>query len=285
MAQQFATKKTNFVGFVITNSLFNGPYFSSLVYHAALFSEQSGHQLVMVDGKRCAEDEKNAINFLLDMKCAGIIVYPHYLSEQELTEIIDSTSTPIIVLNRDLVSHPDQSIVTNHYQSAYLMMEHILEQGHRDIAFIRGATGSLTDQQRFAAYQDALSKHDLEFASQRVVSGNWTLETGYRAAKELVQRGVDFSAVVAGNDDMALGAMKAFSELGFNLPQEISIAGFDNSEIGGFFTPSLTTVSIPLKEMIHKAVLKIIGKPHEAELINICGTLVQRDSVQSHSAG
>ena len=193
LAQQLATKKTNFIGFVITNELFNGPYFSSLMYHAASYSEKSNHQLVITDGKHSAEDERKAINFLLDMKCAGIIIYPQCLSESEIAQIIESTDTPILVLNREMPSSPEHSITTDHYQSACVMMEHVIEQGHQQIAVIRGKSGSSTDEQRFAAYRDTLSKHKIAYDESRVVQGDWTMESGYTSAQDLLANNVAFT--------------------------------------------------------------------------------------------
>ncbi|WP_086981325.1 LacI family DNA-binding transcriptional regulator [Vibrio aphrogenes] len=281
LAQQLANQKTNFIGFVVTNALYDGPYFSSLVYYAASFSEQHGRQLVMADGKHSARDEKNAINFLLDMKCAGIIVYPKYLTEKDLKEIRDSTSIPIVILNRDLTADSGYCITTDHYKNASLMMEHIIDQGHQDIAFISGLADSSTGIQRLQAYQDALLSHDISINPELVISAQWTSESGYQAAKQLVNSGAHFSAVLAGNDDMALGAMKAFVELGFNLPKDISIAGFDNSKMGAFLTPSLTSVSIPLEKMIQKGILTLLGEHSKAEQICTKGSLIIRDSVTS----
>ncbi|MGO2474317.1 LacI family DNA-binding transcriptional regulator [Vibrio casei] len=279
LAQQLATKKTNFIGFVITNALYDGPYFSSLVYHAASFSEQHGRQLVMADGKHSAEDEKNAINFLLDMKCAGIIVYPKYLTEKDLKAIIDSTLTPIVVLNRNLSSDPQHCITTDHYSNASLMVEYILKQGHENIAFIRGLSDSSTGIQRLCAYKDTLKKHGIEVNQERIVAAKWTPESGYLAAKKLVKSGVDFTAVLAGNDDMALGAMKAFMELGYHLPKDISIAGFDNSKMGAFLTPSLTSVSVPLEKMIQKGILILLEEYQSAQKVSTEGCLIIRDSI------
>lgn len=281
LAQQLATKKTNFIGFVITNELFNGPYFSSLMYHAASYSEKSNHQLVITDGKHSAEDERKAINFLLDMKCAGIIIYPQCLSESEIAQIIESTDTPILMLNREMPSSPEHAITTDHYQSACVMMEHIIEQGHQQIAVIRGKSGSSTDVQRFAAYRDTLLKHKIAYDELRVVQGDWTMESGYTSAQELLANDVAFTAVVSENDDMAIGAMKAFLEKGYKLPQDISIVGFDNSKVGEFLTPSLTSVSVPLEQMTQKAILKIVGDSEQADAIDTTGSLVIRDSVLS----
>ncbi|CAK2975567.1 DNA-binding transcriptional repressor AscG [Vibrio crassostreae] len=276
LAQQLATKKTNFIGFVITNELFNGPYFSSLMYHAASYSEKSNHQLVITDGKHSAEDERKAINFLLDMKCAGIIIYPQCLSESEIAQIIDSTDTPILVLNREMPSKPEHAITTDHYHSACLMVEHIIDLGHTEIAVIRGKADSSTDEQR---YQDVLTKHDIELNQSNVAQGNWTMESGYRAAQALVESKASFTAILSENDDMAIGAIKALTELGYSLPQDISIVGFDNSKVGEFLTPSLTSVSVPLEQMTQKAILQIVGGSEQADAIDTTGSLVIRDSV------
>ncbi|MBJ2148663.1 LacI family DNA-binding transcriptional regulator [Vibrio sp. IB15] len=279
LAQQLATKKTNFIGFVITNELFNGPYFSSLMYYAASYSEKSNHQLVITDGKHSAEDERKAINFLLDMKCAGIIIYPQCLSESKIAQSIESTDTPILVLNREMPSKPEHAITTDHYRSACLMVEHIIEQGHTEIAVIRGKAGSSTDEQRYQAYQDVLTKHGIELNQSNVAQGNWTMESGYRAAQSLVERKASFTAILSENDDMAIGAIKALTELGYSLPQDISIVGFDNSKVGEFLTPSLTSVSVPLEQMTQKAILQIVGDSEHADAIDTTGSLVIRDSV------
>jgi len=142
------------------------------------------------------------------MKCAGIIIYPQCLTECEIAKIIDSTDTPILVLNREMPSKPNHAITTDHYQSACLMVEHIIEQGHTDIAVIRGKAGSSTDELRYQAYQDVLTKQGIALDDSKVVQGDWTMESGYRAAQALVESKVSFTAILSENDDMAIGAIK-----------------------------------------------------------------------------
>ncbi|SIR04284.1 transcriptional regulator, LacI family [Aeromonas sp. RU39B] len=279
LARQLATRKTRFIGFVMTNALYNGPYFSTLVYHAAAFSEQHGYQLVMADGKHSADDERSAINFLLDMKCAGILVYPQYLDATALTGIMDEGDTPIVVLNRQLPHHQERSVVTDHYHSAALLMDHLLEQGHRDIAFICGRPGSATGGQRYAAYQDRLALHGIALDSNKVLPGDWTPESGYDAVETLLNRGVAFTAVLAGNDEMAFGAIKALHAHGVRIPQQVSIAGFDNNKFSAFVTPGLTSVSVPLEQMVQKGILLVLGEQEKAAAVNLSGSLMVRESV------
>lgn len=78
---------------------------------------------------------------------------------------------------------------------------------------------------------------------------------------------------------MAIGAIKALTELGYSLPQDVSIVGFDNSKVGAFLTPSLTSVSVPLEQMTQKAILQIVGETEQATTIKTTGSLVLRDSI------
>ncbi|MFA0142097.1 LacI family transcriptional regulator [Vibrio kanaloae] len=280
LAQNLSTRQTNFIGFVIANVLFDGPYFSSMMYHAASFCEDSGHQLVMTDGKHSKAEERHAINFLLDMRCAGIIIYPKYLNEKELAAIISSTDVPIMVINHAVEELPHCSITTDHYQSAFKMMEYIVHQGHKDIAIIRGNVCSGTDQLRYQAYRDVLAKYNLPCQKGYEEQGNWMLEGGFSAAQRLLQSSGNFTAVMACNDDMAIGASKAFKNAGLKLPDDISVTGFDNSNVGEFLSPSLTSVDIPLEDMTQKAILKILGQHEEASLISTTGSIIIRDSVE-----
>ncbi|MZI92982.1 substrate-binding domain-containing protein [Vibrio sp. CAIM 722] len=279
LARQLATKKTSYIGFVMTNVLYDGPYFSTIVYNAASFSESNGYQLVLADGKHSAEEERNAINFLLDMKCAGIVVYPTYLSEEEMGQIIEQSETPIIVINRHVPSHPEIAFVADHYQCAVDMMEYIISQGHQHIAFIRGTKGSSSGEQRFKAYKNVLERHQIPFNEQLVVQGAWRPDDGYEGVKELTARKQTMTAILAGNDEMAFGAMKALNELGFRIPQDISIAGFDNIAMSNYVTPALTTVGIPFDRILQKGILYLIGDERHSDVIDLNCDLIIRDSV------
>lgn len=279
LARQLATKKTSYIGFVMTNVLYNGPYFSTIVYNAASFSERNGHQLILADGKHSAQEEREAINFLLDMKCAGIVVYPSFLNEEEMAEIIESSETPIVVINRHQASHPECAFVTDHYQSAVQMMEYIISQGHTKIAFIRGVEGSASGECRFRAYRDVLAKHKLVYRDEWAVEGQWLPEGGYQATKQLFADGQQVTAILAGNDEMAFGAMKALYEMGYRIPADVSIAGFDNISMSNYVTPTLTTVSIPFDRMLQKGILYLIGQQQQSQDLDLNCELIIRNSV------
>ncbi|MFM2484715.1 LacI family DNA-binding transcriptional regulator [Celerinatantimonas yamalensis] len=277
LARQLATRQTNLIGFVMTNSLYNGPYFSTLVYNGASFSEQHHHQLVLADGKHSAQDELNAIHFLLDMKCAGVIVYPQFLTAKQLSEVKQSSQTPIIVINRDIVGQT--CITMDHYGCSEKLSEYILSQGHQRIAFIQGHPDSPSSLQRFAAFKAVLKAHQLEVNPNWVAQGDWSPESGYQAAQQLLAHRGEFTALIAGNDDMAIGAMKAFQQIGIRLPDELSIASFDNTVMGQFYTPALTSVKMPLEQMMQQAIRHLATR-EPLSSSPLLGQLIVRDSVQ-----
>lgn len=278
LARNLANKKTNSIGLVITNGLYNGPFFASMIYQAATHSESHSRQLVLADGKHSAQDERDAIHLLLSLRCEAILIYPKYLTVDELDELIAQNETPVVVINRALARHRSQSVFVDHYQSCVMMMEHLLSQGHQQIAFIAGSDGSPTGESRLKGYYDALRRAGIEPQPQLIAQGSWSTDSGYAAGRELLARNVPFTCVLAANDDMAIGVAKALHEAGLRIPQDVSLAGFDNSVIGQYYNPSLTTIHVPMDDMIRHAVDTVLNEqPCAARTFH--GELVCRTSV------
>ncbi|ANR80311.1 transcriptional regulator [Kosakonia sacchari] len=278
LARNLANNKTNSVGLVITNGLYNGPFFSSMIYHAATNSELHSRQLVLADGKHSAQEERDAIDLLLSLRCEAIMIYPKYLSVAELDEIIERNPTPIVVINRELTRHRNQCVFVDHQQSCETMMDYLLAQGHTRIAFVAGSDASPTGESRLAGYRKALRNAGIEPDPQLLVRGSWSTDSGYEAGRELLARNVPFTCVLAGNDDMAIGVAKACYEAGLRLPQDVSLAGFDDSVIGKYYNPSLTTIHVPMEEMIRNAI-EMVLLPEAAAICAHRGELVCRESV------
>ncbi|URQ61696.1 LacI family transcriptional regulator [Pantoea alhagi] len=275
LAQQLATQKSSMIGLVITNEVYNGPFFSTLVYNAAKFCEQHDHRLIFADGKHSADEEINAIDFLVRMKCAGIMVYARHTPQAQLEKIINESPVPVMILNQRLTVRADRNIFIDHYRGGEIMMEYLLSQGHTRIAYICGKMPSPSNKARQQAWQDYANPHSAALVAQ----GDWSMESGYQAALTLIESAEPFTAILAANDDMALGAIKAIKDRGLSVPQDISVAGFDNAKIGHYFSPALTTLDTPIEQMIQCAVEHILDLSPVTPEHGLTGTLVIRDSV------
>jgi LacI family transcriptional regulator len=140
------------------------------------------------------------------------------------------------------------------------MTEHILRLGHRRIAFIRGPHLSRDSDERLAGYEEAMKQAGVKVDPRWIVTGNHMFESGVTNGEKLLALEPRPTAVFASNDDMAAGVMHAAYRMGLSLPGDVSIAGFDDSDIARTVWPPLTTIHQPLLEMAAKAVDALVTK-------------------------
>lgn len=282
LARNLATKKTQTLGLVVTNTLYHGVYFSELLFHAASMTEDQGRRLILADGKHSAQEERDAIQYLLDLRCDGIIIYPRFLSVDDIDDIIQQQQQPILVINRRLRRNSSHCVYCDQKSASQNAVERLISLGHRDIAFITGSLDSPTGIERLSGYKDALTKHDIAVRNELIVQGKWTPATGAAGVDALLDSKVNFSALVASNDDMAVGAIKRLHARGINVPQQVSVLGFDDITLAPYMVPSLSSVRIPvtemIKETIHRLIFMLDGGDFKYQQ-TFPGELIERESI------
>lgn len=259
LARNLATNKSECIGLVVTNTLYHGNYFSEILSQAAKKLEDNGRQLILVDGKHSAQEEQEAIQFLLDLRCDAVIIYPRFLTIDEMDQIIEKHKQPIMVVNRKLRKHQSHCICCDHKGSSFLATKHLIERGHRDIAFITGSMDSPTAIERLSGYKEALNQYDIEVNENLIVHGKWTPASGVAAVESLLSRKEKISAIIASNDEMAIGAMKKLNDEGISIPGEISIIGFDNIPTAPYLSPALSSIKDPVRDMISEVISRLIS--------------------------
>ncbi|MEN4907756.1 LacI family DNA-binding transcriptional regulator [Rahnella bonaserana] len=284
LARNLATSKSMCIGLVVTNTLYNGNYFSELISQAAKKLDANGRQLILVDGKHSAEEECEAIQFLHDLRCDGIIIYPRFLSVDEMDDIIDKYNKPVMVVNRKLRKHQSHCIYCDHKGSGLQSTRALIERGHRNIAFITGSMDSPTAIERLSGYKEALSAAGLPVNDALIIPGKWTPASGAAAVEALLAGGQTFSAILASNDDMAIGAMKKLNEAGIAVPADVSVIGFDNIPTAPFLIPALSSVKDPVSDMVSEVISQIISMLDGGYLSDqnkFVSELILRESVTS----
>ncbi|WP_435952110.1 LacI family DNA-binding transcriptional regulator [Dryocola sp. BD626] len=259
LARNLASSSSQCIGLVVTNTLYNGNYFSEILTQAAKKLEDNGRQLILMDGKHSAREEREAIQFLLDLQCDAIIIYPRFLTVDEMDEIIEQHRQPIMVVNRKLRKHHSHCICCDHKGASYNATKRLVERGHRDIAFLTGSMDSPTALERLSGYKEALSAFDIALRDDLIVQGKWTPASGFGGIEALLNKGVTFSAVLASNDEMAIGAIKKLNEAGVKVPEEVSVIGFDNIPTAPFLSPSLSSVKDPVSDMMGEVINRLIS--------------------------
>lgn len=169
--------------------------------------------------------------------------------------------------------------------------EYLINKGHKKIA-IMGASANDTSisQLRIEGYLKALNNHKIEpnsslvWHSKENVDNMYSIENGYNMMKEALERGDDFTAVFAIADTMAFGAIRALSEAGKKVPEDVSVVGFDGIDMGKYSIPAITTISQPFEEMALKTtqlLFDVMGNGGKPKKITMDATLLERESVRA----
>jgi len=186
------------------------------------------------------------------------------------------------VVNRKLRKHQSHCICCDHKGASFKATTQLIARGHRDIAFITGSMDSPTAIERFSGYKEALSTAGIALNERLVAPGKWTPTSGFAAAELLLGSGLAFSAIVASNDDMAVGAMKKLNERGVSVPGDVSVIGFDDIPTAPFLSPSLASVKDPVSDMMGEVINRLISMLDGGYLSRdnvFTSELLMRDSV------
>jgi LacI family transcriptional regulator len=180
---------------------------------------------------------------------------------------------------------PDFPAITVEYENvggAHAATTHLLTYGHRRILMVGGPIGLTTSDQRLKGYRSALEAFGIKADPKLVSHGSWDGESGYQRVRAILAEKHDFTAIFAGNDGVAAGAMRAVRETGKRVPDDYSIVGYDDIPNARDFDPPLTTVSVPQQELGRMAVkLAIQPAPGAGRAHVMLGThLVVRNSVR-----
>ena len=251
LARNLATKTTQTLGLVVTNTLYHGVYFSELLYHVARMTEDKGRQLILADGKHSAQEEREAIQYLLDLRCDAIIIYPRFLTVDEMDEIVENHSQPIMVLNRRLRRHASHCVWSDQKASAMRVVERLIALGHRDIAYIRTdreVTLHFSVQGRFDSFMTCCKSNGVE---PRVFVTDEGKNNISKVVTQLLSSDHMPTAIACQEDGIAIPLLFQLERNGFTIPNDISIIGYDDSTYARDL--GLTTTRQTPVEMAHEA--------------------------------
>lgn len=215
----------------------------------------------------------------------GIILMSQSLQDDAFINHVVQQNIPLAVLNREVGINSIVNIITDDKEGAFKITEFLIQQGHRSIGIIEGKKDFKASSQRKQGFLEAFKKYDLSYNPAFSVAGNFDLQSGYTAMKKLLKASELPTAVFCLNDEMAVGAMKAASEIGLRIPDDISIAGFDDSGYSAFLHPALTTVKRPIEKVSYNGARQLLnmidnnGKIR-ADVVYVHTELVVRDSVK-----
>jgi LacI family transcriptional regulator len=257
-ARSLAGGRTLSVG-VVTQAI-DSPFYGGALRGIEDELSRSGYSPLFVSGRWSATHEARCIETLRTRRVDGIIVLTGRLSNAAMARC--ALDLPVVVTGRTLQAPGLYALDFDNVGGARMATRHLLQLGHRRIAFISGDMRHPDGAQRLQGYREALEAAGLPFDPALVEAGDFTEASGLAAAERLIDRGERFTGIFAANDQMAFGATLALYRRKLRVPDDVSLVGFDDLAGSVYATPPLTTVHHPVYELgslAAKAMLQLLA--------------------------
>ncbi|GAA0964775.1 LacI family DNA-binding transcriptional regulator [Acrocarpospora macrocephala] len=248
-ASLLARRRSRMLGITVTPS---NPFHAELVEEIQRIADQRGYELGL-GAVTPSHDERQAIETLLDFRCEALFLLGSVLPAKELAEL--TAGVPVVSIGRSIDMPGFDVVRTAEDVGMALLVDHLVELGHRRITHVDGGDGFVSAERRHA-YVSAIRRHGL---SPAILPGGETERDGILAAETLDLSG-GVTAVVAYNDRCAVGVLDHFDRARINVPKRVSVTGYDNSLLAQLHRMNLTTVSQAPKEQARLAVAAAIER-------------------------
>lgn len=274
------------IGVVFSEELNIGlehPFFSSVLQNFKNYVEKEGYELSFIV-QQLGHNKMSYLDWCRNKKVDGVIIVVGDANDKGIIELIKSE---IKCVSTDIVNEGIHSIRSDNPQGIKLAIDYLVETGHKRIGMVAGPQTSYAFTERLIAFREVMAEKKLDLQENLlVVSAGFGYTSGYNAARELLARDQEIpDALVVGSDDIAFGVIRGIESMGYKVPDDISVIGFDDISTARLFTPALTTIRQNKKEIGETAGRILIDLIHKKadkyqKETKIPVELIIRDSVK-----
>lgn len=265
IARSLRKSRSETIGVVLPD--LTNPLFPPIVRGIEDAMRAVGYVPWIVNTDNDPDRERTAVTSFRMRRVEGLVLATARLTHPLLAELA-ATRTPIVLVNRRIDNPPISSVTADDESGITAAVEHLHGLGHREIVHLAGPQDTSTGRNRRRAFRRAMAELDLPTTpGQETECRSWSIGAGAAAIEDLLRRGSRFSAAVAGNDLIALGAIEALAAAGLHCPDDVSVTGFNDIPLMDKVSPPLTTLSLPHYEIGREAarlLLELIDEPDRA---------------------
>jgi LacI family transcriptional regulator len=281
MARGLRSNRSNILGAVVVNIA--SPFYAQMLGGIQDAARAAGKSVLVASGYAEPEEEARAIVELLDRACDGLILYLENPLRDDVQRMIVKSQTPVVAVGGDECPPARARVTLDNFAGARDGMRLLLAEGHRRIAYLSGGMMYRDTHERLRGCAAALAEVGLGLTDIIVEHGRFDERFGAEATARLLVEHPETTAIFAGDDDVAAGALLALKRAGKRVPDEVSLLGFDDNFHARHLTPELTTVRQPVDEagkLATRLLLSILeGDAAPDEIITVPTELVRRRSV------
>jgi len=269
-------------GLIVPN--IENPFYGKMANYLSSIANSFNYNLLLINIKCIDENKDEVLIDLLNNRVNGLIYASSYRS-LEIAHLAQDKGIPVVVLDREIKTDKITSVSVNNNYGAFIATEHLIKLGHKNIAYIGASENMEISTKRKTGYLRALETENITIDERNICYGNYTMQSGFECAEMLLKDNQEITAVLAVNDLMAIGVINYLHKSGRKVPEDVSVLGFDNIELAGSITPSLTTVEYPIERMSEVVIELLLRQINDignsVEALTLFPKLVVRESTGS----
>lgn len=282
IARRLTRGASETLGFVTTDIAY--PFFAAVASAAEAEAARVGYSMAIFNSRNDVSRELLFLSRIGDRQVDGLLFMTNHVDDGTLARAIDK-SRHVVLLDEDIQGAAAPKVFAANEHGGLLATRHLIEQGHRRIAYVAGPSGMISSDERFLGYRAALQQAGISYDPALSLFGEYEEEFGLTAFNRLWSLDTPPTAVFATADMLAIGVMRAARQLGLHIPRDVSVVGFDDMLHVNLLTPPLTTVRHSATEFgrhgVRLLVANIEGKSAEDSPVRIPVELVVRESVST----
>ncbi|NOU95758.1 substrate-binding domain-containing protein [Paenibacillus sp. LMG 31456] len=264
VASALTKKRIQTIGLLVPNIA--NPFMAEIARSIEDCGRALGFSLIICSTDNDLDKEIEYISILKQKYIDGIIIATGLKNDNAIKELIDS-KIPVVMLSRDVPSLAVNTVVVDDFLGAYQATWFLKELEHEKIAMITEDVNFPAVKARVLGYQEALEEAGIRYDEKLVIKNNATYIDGIRAAQELLNLPDPPTAIFASTEVLAIGAIRGARELGFHVPKDLSVVGFDDTILASMFDPPITTVAQPIHDMGKKVIELLCDEINESKKV------------------
>jgi len=283
LAKGLSDTKSKLIGVIIADV--RNPYYAAVFVACEVAAKRRGYMTLLCNSLGDMQQELEQMEILRQQRVDAIIHLGGRADDLEtnkkyVKKVKERLNVPLVITGK-LDGLDCYKVQIDAKKAAELLMEHLIEQGHRKIALIGGRLDVISTYEKYQTYMSMVEKYQLDFKEEYIITGHYNNETGYIGMQQLIEQNTLPTAVVAINDYTAAGVMRCLAEHGYRIPQDVAVVSYDNTDIAKLLMPTLTSIDYNydlLGERLVDTAIGAIGQEEVPELQMITPHLVVRES-------
>ncbi len=251
--------RTNTVGVIVPEM--TTPFASQVIEGVQEVLHGEGIKVIIANSNESWETERENLATMERFMVDGILISScdYIRNREEYLRLIDG-GMPIVFFDRIPHKMEVSRVIVDDYIKAFFLTEHLLRSGRGHIVHLEGPDYIYNSTERVKGYRDAINKFKADSSPELIIKSGVSFESGAAAAKQLLERGIEFDALFAFTDTLAIGAMNYLRDAGLRIPEDVAIVSFSGTTLATIVHPQLTSVESPLRQIGHHAAELIVEK-------------------------